>query len=127
MIMAFAPALIVSLAVFLNRTPWGLAIRASAENRDAAELAGIITRRVSTMVWVLAGVLSTLTVVLVNPLRNVSVGWTMGEALGPGLLMRALAAALVGRLTSLPLALAGGVGVGIVEALLFANVSRPRR
>ena len=125
MMMAFAPAVIVGLAVFLNRTPWGLAIRASAENRDAAELAGISTRRVSTMVWVLAGVLSTLTVVLVNPLRNVSVGWTAGEALGPGLLMRALAAALVGRLTSLPLALAGGVGVGIVEALLFANVSSP--
>ena len=126
MVIAFIPAIVVGLAIFLQRTPWGLAIRASADNRDAAELAAISTRRVSTMVWVLAGLLSTLTAVLVNPLRNSTVGGFMiVESLGPGLLLRALAAALVGRLTSLPLALAGGIGVGVVEALLFANVADP--
>jgi ABC-type branched-subunit amino acid transport system ATPase component/ABC-type branched-subunit amino acid transport system permease subunit len=126
MIFAFVPAVVVGLGMLLQRTPWGLAIRAAADNRDAAELAGISTRRVSTMVWVLAGVLSTLTVVLVNPLRNVNVGGlAFAEALGPGLLLRALAAALVGRLVSLPLALAGGVGIGVVEALVFANVADP--
>lgn len=126
MVIAFIPAIVVGLAIFLQRTPWGLAIRASADNRDAAELAAISTRRVSTMVWVLAGLLSTLTAVLVNPLRNSTVGgFAIVESLGPGLLLRALAAALVGRLTSLPLALAGGIGVGVVEALLFANVADP--
>ena len=126
MIIAFVPAVVVALGYFLQRTPWGLAIRAAADNRDAAELAAISTRRVSTMVWVLAGVLSTLTVVLVNPLRNVNVGGlSVTEALGPGLLLRALAAALVGRLVSLPLALAGGVAIGVVEALVFANVADP--
>ena len=126
MIIAFVPPVIVGLAMFLQRTPWGLAIRAAADNRDAAELAAISTRRVSTMVWVLAGVLSTLTVVLVNPLRNVNVGGlAVAEALGPGLLLRALAAGLVGRLQSLPLALAGGIGIGVVEALVFANVADP--
>ncbi len=126
MVFAFVPAVVVGLGMLLQRTPWGLAIRAAADNRDAAELAGISTRRVSTMVWVLAGVLSTLTVVLVNPLRNVNVGGlAFAEALGPGLLLRALAAALVGRLVSLPLALAGGIGIGIVEALVFANVADP--
>jgi ABC-type branched-subunit amino acid transport system ATPase component/ABC-type branched-subunit amino acid transport system permease subunit len=125
MMIAFVPAVIAGLAVFMNRTPWGLAIRAAADNRDAAELAGISARRVSTMVWVLAGVLSTLTAVLVNPLRNVNVGLVTGESLGPGLLLRALAAALVGRLVSVPLALAGGIGVGVIEAVLFANVAKP--
>ena len=126
MIIAFVPAVVVGLGMLLQRTPWGLAIRAAADNRDAAELAAISTRRVSTMVWVLAGVLSTLTVVLVNPLRNVNVGGlAFAEALGPGLLLRALAAALVGRLVSLPLALAGGIGIGVVEALVFANVADP--
>ena len=126
MIIAFVPAVVVGLGMLLQRTPWGLAIRAAADNRDAAELAAISTRRVSTMVWVLAGVLSTLTVVLVNPLRNVNVGGlAFAEALGPGLLLRALAAALVGRLVSLPLALVGGIGIGVVEALVFANVADP--
>jgi ABC-type branched-subunit amino acid transport system ATPase component/ABC-type branched-subunit amino acid transport system permease subunit len=126
MVIAFVPAVVVGLGMLLQRTPWGLAIRASSDNRDAAELAAISTRRVSTSVWVLAGVLSTLTVVLVNPLRNVNVGGlAVSEALGPGLLLRALAAALVGRLVSLPLALAGGIGIGVVEALVFANVADP--
>lgn len=126
MIIAFVPAVVVGLAMLLQRTPWGLAIRAAADNRDAAELAAISTRQVSTMVWVLAGVLSTLTVVLVNPLRNVNVGGlAFAEALGPGLLLRALAAALVGRLVSLPLALVGGIGIGVIEALVFANVADP--
>lgn len=126
MIIAFVPAVIVGLGMLLQRTPWGLAIRAAADNRDAAELAAISTRQVSTMVWVLAGVLSTLTVILVNPLRNVAVGGlAVSEALGPGLLLRALAAALVGRLVSLPLALVGGIGIGVVEALVFANVADP--
>lgn len=126
MIIAFVPAVVVGLGMLLQRTPWGLAIRAAADNRDAAELAAISTRRVSTMVWVLAGVLSTLTVILVNPLRNVNVGGLgIAEALGPGLLLRALAAALVGRLVSLPLALVGGIGIGVVEALVFANVADP--
>lgn len=126
MIIAFVPAVIVGLGMLLQRSPWGLAIRAAADNRDAAELAAISTRQVSTMVWVLAGVLSTLTVVLVNPLRNVAVGGlAVSEALGPGLLLRALAAALVGRLVSLPLALVGGIGIGVVEALVFANVADP--
>ncbi|WP_436793878.1 ABC transporter permease subunit [Actinospongicola halichondriae] len=126
MIIAFVPAVVVGLGMLLQRTPWGLAIRAAADNRDAAELAAISTRQVSTMVWVLAGVLSTLTVILVNPLRNVNVGGlAISEALGPGLLLRALAAALVGRLVSLPLALVGGIGIGIVEALVFANVADP--
>lgn len=126
MVLAFVPAVVAGLALLLQRTPWGIAIRAAADNPDAAELAGISTRRVSTSVWVLAGVLSTLTVVLVNPLRNVGVGGlAVAEALGPGLLLRALAAALVGRLVSLPLALAGGLGIGVVEAVVFANVAEP--
>ena len=126
MVIAFVPAVVVGLGLFLQRTPWGLAIRAAADNHDAAELAAISTRRVSTLVWVLAGTLSTLTVVLVNPLRNVNVGGlAVAEALGPGLLLRALAAALVGRLVSLPLALAGGIGIGVAEALVFANVADP--
>jgi branched-subunit amino acid ABC-type transport system permease component len=124
MVIAMVPAAIAGLVVFLARTPWGIAVRASAENADRAELAGISTKRISTLVWVLAGVLSTLTAVLINPLRGTIVGLP-APALGPGLLLRALAAALVGGLNSVPLALAGGVGIGVIEAIIFANSAKP--
>jgi len=124
MVMAFAPAILAGLALFLTRTPLGLAIRAGADNPDRAELAGISTRRISTLVWVVAGILSTVTAVLVNPLRGTIVG-VPSEALGPSLLLRALAAGLFGRLVSVPAALVGGVAIGVVEALLFVNVRQP--
>ena len=125
MVMAVVPPVVLGLSLFLNRTHWGIAIRAAAENADAARLAAISVRRVSTSVWVLSGVLATVTAVLVNPIRGVVLGSDFSAALGPGLLLRALAAALVGGMVSLPLALAGGVAVGIVEALLFVNVADP--
>jgi ABC-type branched-subunit amino acid transport system ATPase component/ABC-type branched-subunit amino acid transport system permease subunit len=124
MIIAFVPASIVGLVLFLNRTPYGIAIRASAVNPDRAELAGISTKRVSTLVWVIAGVLSTLTAVLINPVRGTIVG-VPSQALGPSLLLRALAAGLFGGLTSVTWALVGGVAIGVVEAILFVNVSSP--
>jgi ABC-type branched-subunit amino acid transport system permease subunit/ABC-type branched-subunit amino acid transport system ATPase component len=121
---AVVPAVVAMLAVFLTRTPQGIAIRAAADNPDAAELAGISAKRVSTLVWTLGGALAALTVVLYNPLRGVLAGVPQ-PALGPGLLLRALAAALIGRLVSLPWALAGGLAIGVVEALLFVNSSNP--
>jgi ABC-type branched-subunit amino acid transport system ATPase component/branched-subunit amino acid ABC-type transport system permease component len=124
MVMAFVPAVIAGLAIFLNRTPYGIAIRASAENADAARLAGISVKKISTLVWVLSGVLATATAVMIAPIRGTLVGQPT-EALGPGLLLRALAAALIGRMTSLPLTLAGGIGIGIVEAIALNNSTGP--
>jgi ABC-type branched-subunit amino acid transport system ATPase component/ABC-type branched-subunit amino acid transport system permease subunit len=125
MVLAFVPACVAGLTIFLTRTPYGLGVRAAAENGDAARLAGISVKRVSTLVWVLAAVLATLSAVLLNPLRGGIVGGAMGAALGPGLLLRALAAGLIGRLTSLPLTLLGGVLIGVVEAVLIVNVAAP--
>src|SRR5207248_8906629 len=123
MVLLLVPAVIVALALFLDRTWYGLAIRAAAENPDKSELSGISTRRVSTLVWVLAGALATLTAVLLNPVRGNIVGLP-SAALGPGLLLPALAAGLVGGLTSLPATLAGGVGIGVAEAILVVNFPR---
>ena len=122
MVIAFVPAVIAGLSLFLTRTPFGVAIRASASNSDRAQLAGIPIKRVSTAVWSLSGVLAVLTVVLLNPLRTNIVGLP-DAALGPSLLLRALAAALVGGLISLPRAFAGGIAIGLAEAIVFANAS----
>ena len=118
------PPVVAGIGYFLTRTPYGIAVRASAANGDAARLAGISIKRVSTLVWVLSGVLATVTVLVYKPLRDPTTG-IVAASFGPSLLLRALAAGLVGKLESVPLAVAGGLGLGILEAALLANVRTP--
>ncbi|MFN2539798.1 MAG: ATP-binding cassette domain-containing protein [Mycobacteriales bacterium] len=120
MVVFVVPVLVVGLGLFLTRTWFGLSIRASSDNGEMSELSGISTRNVSTLVWTLAGALAALTAVLLNPVRGTVVGLP-SPALGAGLLMPALAAALVGRLTSLPMTLAGGVAIGVLQSILVVN------
>ena len=124
MVFAVVPAAIAGLAIFLGRTPFGIAIRAAADNGDRAELVGVPIRRVSTAVWAIAGALAVLTVVLLNPIQASVVGLP-SSALGPDLMLRALAAALIGGLVSLPRSLLGGLGIGMVEAVVGANSTTP--
>jgi branched-subunit amino acid ABC-type transport system permease component len=119
LLVAVAPAVVVGLALLLSRTPLGTSIRATAENVDAARLAGIDVRRISTTVWAMAGALAVLTAVLVSPVRGDQTD--LAQGIGPALLLRALAAAMVGRLESLPLTFAGGLVVGIGEQIAFAT------
>lgn len=121
MVLVCMPVIVGALAWTLNRTAWGLAIRGGAENADAASLAGIRVRRISTLVWALGGALATATFVLILPVRGFVLG-SAAQALGPGLLLRALAVGLVGRMESLIVAVAGGVAIGVVEAVLLSNV-----
>ncbi len=118
--LAVVPALIIALGAFLTRTRYGLAIRASADNADAARLAGMSPRRVSLLVWTIAGGLSAITFMLNAPIRGTIAG-VASQGLGPTLLLRAMAAALVGRFVSLPMTLAGGVAIGVLESQAFIN------
>jgi ABC-type branched-subunit amino acid transport system ATPase component/ABC-type branched-subunit amino acid transport system permease subunit len=114
------PVLALGLAWFLKRSLWGIAITAMASNEDATRLAGLSTRRVSTLVWLLAGGLTGLTAVLAAPLRSTPVeGLAQGS--GVQLLVIALAVALLARMSSLTMAVAAGVLVGIVERVVFYN------
>jgi ABC-type branched-subunit amino acid transport system permease subunit len=116
-ILVLAPLVTLAIAAFFRFTAYGQAIRASAENPDAARLAGISVRRMSTMVWVIAGALAAFTLILVSTQRPV---FQVG-ALGPGILVRALGAALVGRMTNLPVVFAAGLGIGVVERVVLRN------
>ena len=98
----------------------GLRIQAVAANPEAARLAGISVRRVSTTVWVLAGPLAALTAVLLGPSR----GSVNTETLGPGLMARALTVALVAGMTRLPVAFGAGIALGVIEQLVFLNFAR---
>lgn len=117
LILLVSPLALVALSTFLNRTNVGMASRASAENAEAAELAGVPVRRVSLLVWIIAGLLAGVSAILVGPTKPL----LTSVALGPSLMLRALAAAMIGGLVSLPAVFAGGIGIGVLEALVSFN------
>ncbi|MDQ2648200.1 MAG: branched-chain amino acid ABC transporter permease/ATP-binding protein [Actinomycetota bacterium] len=106
-----APAIAIGLAVLLNRTRTGRAIRGAASNPDAARLSGISVRRTSLLVWTLAGFVSSVGAILYAPTQP-AVGFSDS---GPGLLLRGLAAALLAGLVDVRVAVVAGVGIGILE------------
>jgi branched-chain amino acid transport system permease protein len=112
----FSVALIViALTAFFKYTDVGLAVRASAENGDRATLLGISVKRLSTYVWMLATVLSAIGVFLRVPV----IGLPIGADIGPFVLLYALSAAVIARMESFTVALAAGVGIGILEQSLY--------
>ena len=119
-IMATVPLIIAGLAWFLLRTDAGIAVRAAAENADRALLAGIPIRRLSTIVWMIAGGLATLTFILKAPFTGIAPGVASN---GPTVLLPGLAAAVVARMESLPVAFGAGVALGIMEQVVRWNTS----
>ncbi len=111
------PLLMAGLTLFLKRSRIGLGIRASAANPEAARLSRVSPSRMSGLSWAIAGAVSAYTAILILPTR----GFVSGEALGPGLLLRALVGAVIARMNNLPLALGAGIGVGVIEQGLLWN------
>src|SRR5439155_20718695 len=114
LVLLVAPFVIAGLGWFLLRTDAGVAVRAAAENEDRALLLGIPIRRLSTLVWAIAGGLTTLAFILSAPFEGVKPGVA---SQGPSVLLPLLAAAVVARMESLPLAFGAGIALGIVESI----------
>jgi ABC-type branched-subunit amino acid transport system ATPase component/ABC-type branched-subunit amino acid transport system permease subunit len=115
-----SPIVVIGIAVFLKRSRFGLGIRAAAANPEAARMSGIFASRMSSLAWAIAGALSAFTAILTAPTQ----GFISGDSFGPQLLLTAMTAAVIGRMQSLPMALLGGVGIGIVEQILLWNYPR---
>ena len=113
-----APVVLAALGWFLLRTDAGTAVRAAAENQDRALLLGVPVRRLQTIVWAIAGGLSTLTFITKAPFTGI-----VPEALvGATAILPGLAVAVIARFKSLPAALVGGIGLGIAEWTIRWNV-----
>ncbi len=117
--LVLAPLIVLGLQLLFTRTELGRTIRAASSNPEAARLAGISVRKTSRLVWVIAGVLSTLTAILQAPDRA---GIDVSQ-LGPTLLVRGLAAALLAGMVDFRLAMLAGIGLGVVEQEVFFKVS----
>ncbi|HVB93444.1 MAG TPA: ATP-binding cassette domain-containing protein [Acidimicrobiales bacterium] len=118
LIAIMVPVVLIGLGWFLLRTDAGVAIRSVADNSERALLLGIPVKRLSTLVWIIAGALAALTVMVNAP----SQGLTLSAAAGPTLLLPALAAAVIARMENLPLAFGAGVVLGIVNSVVGFNV-----
>jgi branched-chain amino acid transport system permease protein len=109
--MMMVPLVLVAMAWFLNRTAIGVAIRACSESADRASLLGVPVKRVNLAVWAVASLLATIGILL----RAGVVGLPIGSALGVSVLMRTLAAAVVGRMERMPTIVVASVMLGVVE------------
>ncbi|MBK5224311.1 MAG: ABC transporter permease [Acidimicrobiia bacterium] len=108
-------ASVASLAAFFRYTRIGIAVRASAESADRAMLLGIPVKRIQTIVWVIASILGFAALFL----RAGVIGLSLGSALGPTILIRALAACVIGRMENLTMIFFGAVGIGVLEQAIF--------
>ena len=118
-LLATGVVLVAALVAFFKYSPYGLALRATAEHPGVAELTGINTAAMSSLAWVLGSATAGLAGVLISPTI------VMDAYQIPALMVKALAAALFARLVNLPQAMAAGVGIGVLEAWVGTHVHRP--
>ncbi|MBO4254580.1 ABC transporter permease subunit [Streptomyces griseorubiginosus] len=111
-LLGIALAVTALLHLLYRRTLFGLGTTAVAENEHAAASLGWSPDVIATGNWALGSALAGLTGILIVPVIGLSVsGLTT-------LLLSALAAALVGRFSSFPVTLAGGLVIGLVQSEL---------
>src|SRR5439155_13306191 len=118
-ILVVVPIVSIALGWLLNRTLIGKTVKASAENPDLARTQGVNPKVVSTAVWAVAGLLATLTMVLLAGQSGSSSDLLL---LGPSTMVRALAAAVLAGMLSFPRAMLAGVVIGVVESLIRFNL-----
>ncbi len=105
--------LTVGLWALFRYTAFGVATRAAAENERFATLLGVNADSQAVVSWVLASVLAGLVGVLASPI----IGLTPNQL--TLFIIPALGAALLGRMSSFVVAAAAGVGIGVIQSVLF--------
>ncbi len=109
---ATAAAAIVVVALFLARTTAGRVLRAMADDRSLAAVAGIDVARATRLAWAISGLLAGLAGVLAG-----LVEYSFTPDFGFQLLLPVFAAVVLGGIGSAYGALAGGLALGLAEEL----------
>jgi branched-chain amino acid transport system permease protein len=108
-VMAAALLVAVALRVLLYRTRSGVEMRATVDDRALATLNGASARRTATRSWAAGSTLAVLAGVLIAPNGPLD---ATSLAL---LIVNAYAAAVIGRLRSLPMTFVGAIGLGLLD------------
>ena len=108
------------LWVFLYRSKWGLAIRASSIDIQTASLMGINNDAVAVIIFGLTGILSAVAGVFYG------IKYAVFPMMGT-ITIKAMIASIIGGLGNLPAAIAGSMLLGVLETLVSGYISSTYR
>ena len=107
--------IVVALALFMRRSKYGLGIRAASENGDRATLLGASVPRLDTIIWIIVAVLSTVAILLQVPVLGFG-GFQTITTSSDTVLIRILAAAVIGRMESMPRTALAALAIGVFDS-----------
>ncbi|MFP5325636.1 MAG: branched-chain amino acid ABC transporter permease [Gammaproteobacteria bacterium] len=105
-----AAALVAALSLFFQKTSTGRALRAVADDHQAAQSIGIPLNRIWVIVWCVAGITALVAGIIWGSKLGVQFSLTT-------VALRALPVIILGGLTSVPGAIIGGLIIGVGEKL----------
>ncbi len=118
-ILGVAAVLTVALGVITRYTNFGRATSAAAENARSVAALGYSPEAIGLGNWLIGGALAGMAGILLAPILTLQIDqYTL-------LILPTLAAAVVGRLTSIPMTFAGGLVLGIAQSEISRYVSQP--
>jgi branched-chain amino acid transport system permease protein len=111
LVIVLAAGLMIGLRLFVQRTTLGKAMRATAQNRDAAKMLGIDIDRVITATFLIGGGLAGAAGLMAG-LYNNNAWWFMGFRAG----LQAFTAAVLGGIGNITGAMLGGFLIGLLAS-----------
>ena len=118
MLLGCAVILMLALTLFINKTKFGRAIRATSENMDVTSLMGINTNTIISLTFFIGAALAGAAGMLVGIYYD-AVYSTMGYMAG----MKAFTAAILGGIGSIPGAMLGSLVLGQIESFGTTYIS----
>ena len=119
LVLVVGPLTLLAIGSLLRYTSVGIAIRAAAARPERANMLGVPVKGLQSVVWGLASLLAFIAIMLRTGISGLPVGGDTGLPL----LLRALAALVIGRMTDLRGVLAAAIGIGIMQQGVFWNSS----
>ncbi len=111
LIFAVAVLTVAAMTFVLKKTRLGWAIRATSQDRDAAAVVGIPAERIYLITFGIAGALGAIAAAMLAPIYAIN-PWS-----GLPILLKGFVVVILGGLGSFPGAIAGGLILGVVEAI----------
>jgi branched-chain amino acid transport system permease protein len=105
-----AALMVAALAIFFNKSKIGRALRAVADDHQAAMSVGITLQQIWVIVWFAAGIVALVTGIMWGARSDVSFALEI-------VALKALPVLILGGFTSIPGAIIGGLIIGISEKL----------
>jgi branched-chain amino acid transport system permease protein len=104
-------ACLVGVSLWFTKTDIGIAVQAAGDRRDRASMLGIPVGRLQSVTWIVAGVLSFVSIFF----QAAILGLPLDPTYGLTALVTALAALALGNFTELPVIAASAVALGVLQ------------